>query len=169
MGRPSARMLAGDGPPAAPRALQCEALEEEACHAPICTTGDRVQRVRLVTAHRPRPEAERSRLVTTERALLASCVTTRSCCTETQLFASEGSSPLSIAIYLPRRIRCLSSQKVARRNGSVRWCAPRADLRASPRSARSSRLVRRRTATAACVSKRHASDSISSGRRGEQH
>ena len=52
-------MLAGDGPPAAPRALQCEALKEEACHAPICTTGDRVQRVRLVTAHRPRPEPHR--------------------------------------------------------------------------------------------------------------
>ena len=51
-------MLAGDGPPAAPRALQCEALKEEACHAPICTTGDRVQRVRLVTAHRPRPRQE---------------------------------------------------------------------------------------------------------------
>ena len=51
-------MLAGDGPPAAPRALQCEALKEEACHAPICTTGDRVQRVRLVTTHRPRPEGQ---------------------------------------------------------------------------------------------------------------
>jgi hypothetical protein len=42
-------MLAGDGRPAAPRALQCEALKEEACHAPICTAGDRVQKVRLVT------------------------------------------------------------------------------------------------------------------------
>ena len=55
-------MLAGDGPPAAPRALQCEALKEEACHAPICTTGDRVQRVRLVTTHRPRREAHRGQV-----------------------------------------------------------------------------------------------------------
>ena len=93
-------MLAGDGPPAAPCALQCEALKEEACHAPICTTGDRVQRVRLVTAHRPRPEAERSRLVTTERALLASCVTTGTAARNNHLFGWEISSPRSIAIYL---------------------------------------------------------------------
>ena len=40
MQRPSVD-LAGTGPPAVPRALQCEAPREEAGHAPICPTGDR--------------------------------------------------------------------------------------------------------------------------------
>ena len=118
-------MLAGDGPPAAPCALQCEALKEEACHAPICTTGDRVQRVRLVTAHRPRPEAERSRLVTTERALLASCVTAGVAALNTDLFGWEINSPRSIAIYLPA-IRCFTSGEAKRQARAPRTAPDRA-------------------------------------------
>ena len=83
----------------------------------------------------------------------------------TYLFGWEISSPRSIAIvFLPRDPLLFLPKGETAGAHTAHGAGPSA-----PRSPTSSRLVRRRTATAACVSKRHASDSISSGRRGEQH